>query len=96
VVIGLSHGLPAGEPFAELEVEPGPGGTVSAHVSPGGYGRLPLSPRVGDQLALSIYYDQHGHDYFTASDTTRHVTRTIRLAAGSVIYNHGFVIGAGG
>src|SRR6185369_10636783 len=32
VVIGLSHGLPAGEPFAELEVEPGPGGTVSAHV----------------------------------------------------------------
>src|SRR6185437_13854831 len=96
VVIGLSHGLPAGEPFAELEVEPGPGGTVSAHVSPGGYGTLPLSPRVGDQLALSIYYDQHGHDYFTASDTTRHVTRTIRLAAGSVIYNHGFVIGAGG
>jgi hypothetical protein len=96
VVIGLSHGLPVGEPFAELEVEPGPGGTVSAHVSPGGYGRLPLSPRVGDQLALSIYYDQHGHDYFTASDTTQHITRTVRLAAGSVIYNHGFVIGAGG
>jgi hypothetical protein len=59
VVIGLSHGLPVGEPFAELEVEPGPGGTISAHVSPGGYGTLPLSPRVGDQLALSIYYDQH-------------------------------------
>ena len=93
VVIGLSHGLPAGEPFAELEVEPGPGGTISAHVSPGGYGTLPLSPRVGDQLALSIYYDQHGHDYFTASDTTQHITRTIRLPAGSVIYNHGFMIG---
>jgi hypothetical protein len=55
VVIGLSHGLPVGEPFAELEVEPGPGGAVSAHVSPGGYGRLPLSPRVGDQLAISIF-----------------------------------------
>jgi Peptidase A4 family len=94
-VIGLSHGLPVGEPFAELEVEPGPGGTISAHVSPGGYGTLPLSPRVGDQLALSIYYDQHGHDYFTASDTTQHVTRTIRLTAGSVIYNHGFMIGGG-
>ena len=96
VVIGLSHGLPVGEPFAELEVEPGPGGAVSAHVSPGGYGRLPLSPRVGDQLAISIFYDQHGHDYFTASDTTQHITRTIRLAAGSVIYSHGFVIGGGG
>jgi hypothetical protein len=94
-VIGLSHG-PVGEAFAELEVEPGPGGTISAHVSPGGYGTLPLSLRVGDQLALSIYYDQHGHDYFTASDTTQHVTRTIRLTAGSVIYNHGFMIAPGG
>ena len=96
VVIGLSHGLPVGEPFAELEVEPGPGGTIGAHVGPGGYGTLPLSPRVGDQLALSIYYDQHGHDYFTASDTTQHITRTIRLTAGNVVYNHGFFIGVGG
>ena len=96
VVIGLSHGLAVGEPFAELEVEPGPGGAVTAHVSPGGYGTLPLSPRVGDQLALSIYYDQHGHDYFTVSDTTQHITRTVRLTAGSVIYNHGFMIAPGG
>ena len=95
-VIGLSHGQPVGEPFAELEVdqEGGPGGvSVEAHVSPGGYGRLPLSPRAGDQLAISIYYDQHGHDYFTASDTTQHITRTVRLTVGSVIYNHGFVVG---
>jgi hypothetical protein len=97
VVIGLSHGLPVGEPFAELQVEPGGGtGSVRAHVSPGGYGTLPLSPRAGDQLALSIYYDQHGHDYFTASDTTQHITRTVQLTAGRVIYNHGFVIGVGG
>ena len=94
----FSHGQPVGEPFAELEVnqEGGPGGvSVEAHVSPGGYGRLPLSPRAGDQLAISIYYDQHGHDYFTASDTTQHITRTVRLTAGSVIYNHGFVVGRG-
>ena len=98
-VIGLSHGQPIGEPFAELEVnqEGGPGGvSVEAHVSPGGYGRLPLSPRAGDQLAISIYYDQHGHDYFAASDTTQHITRTVRLTVGSVIYNHGFVVGGGG
>jgi hypothetical protein len=97
VVIGFSHGLPVGEPFAELEVEQGGGtGSVNAHVSPGGYGRLPLSPRVGDQLAISIFYDQHGHDYFTASDTTQHVTRTVRLTVGNVVYNHGFFIGVGG
>jgi hypothetical protein len=95
--IGLSHGQPVGQPFAELEVEQGGGtGSVSAHVSPGGYGTLPLSPRVGDQLAISIYYDQHGHDYFTASDTTQHITRTVRLTVGSVVYNHGFVVGLGG
>jgi hypothetical protein len=95
--IGLSHGLPVGEPFAEFSVEPGGGaGSVNAHVSPGGYGKLPLSPRVGDQLAISIYYDQHGHDYFTASDTTQHVTRTVRLTVGNVVYNHGFFIGVGG
>jgi len=97
VDIGLSHGLPVGEPFAELSVEQGGGsGSVRAHVSPEGYGTLPLSPRAGDQLAVSIYYDQHGHDYFTASDTTQHITRTIRLTTGRVVYNHGFVIGVGG
>jgi hypothetical protein len=97
VDIGLSHGLPVGEPFAELSVGQGGGaGSVRAHVSPDGYGTLPLSPRPGDQLTISIYYDQHGHDYFTASDTTQHITRTIRLTTGSVVYNHGFVIGNGG
>ena len=96
-VIGLSHGHPAGEPFAGLEVEQGGGaGSVRAHASPGGYGTLALSPRVGDQLAISIYYDRHGHDYFTASDTTQHISRTVRLTVGSAVYDHGFVIGAGG
>ena len=100
-VIGLSHGQPVGEPFAELEVlkEDGPGGgtvSVEAHVSPGGYGTLPLSPRAGDQLAISIYYDQHGHDFFTASDTTQHITRTVRLTVGSVVYDYGFMVAPGG
>ena len=96
-VIGLSHGQPVGQPFAELEVdhEDGPGGgtvSVEAHVMPGGYGTLPLSPRAGDQLAISVYYDRQGHDYFTASDLTQHITRTVRLTVGSVVYNHGFMV----
>jgi hypothetical protein len=94
VVIGLSHGLKVDEAFAELKVYPD--SPLTAHVSPGGYGTLPVSPRVGDRVTVSIYYDQNGHDYFTASDITQHITRTIRLAAGSVIYDHGFVIVPGG
>ena len=27
-----------------------------------------LSPDVGDQLAISIFYDRHGHDYYSATD----------------------------
>jgi hypothetical protein len=97
VLIGLSHGLPVGEPFAELQVEAGldPGGVV-AHVSPGGYATLPLGARAGDQLAISMFYDQHGHDYFTATDTTRHLTGTVRLTVGNVVYDHSFVVSAGG
>ena len=97
MMIGLSHGQPVGAPFAEFGVEPGGGaGSVGAHVSPGGYAMLQLSPRVGDQLTLSIYYDRAGHDYFTAVDATQGITRTVRLTAGSVVYNHGFVVGVGG
>jgi hypothetical protein len=94
VVMGFSHGLEVGEPFAELEVIPD--SPITAHVSPGGYGRLPISARAGDQLTISMYYDQHGHDYFTASDTTQHITRTVRLTAGKVIYDHGFVVSVRG
>ena len=67
----------------------------SAWGDPGGSGTFRIGPGIGDRLTLSIYYDQHGHDYFTASDTTQHITRTIRLTTGSVVYNHGFVIGGG-
>ena len=39
---------------------------------------------MGDRLAISIYYDQRGHDYFTATDLTQHTTQTVRLAAGGI------------
>jgi hypothetical protein len=94
VVIGLSHGLDVQEPFAELGVSAGD--PLEANVNASTYGTLGITPRVGDQLTVSIYYDQHGHDYFTATDTTQHITRTIRLTVGNVIYGHGFVIVPGG
>jgi len=37
-----------------------PGGPVSWG-DPGGSGTFRISPRTGDRLTLSIYYDQHGH-----------------------------------
>jgi len=38
-------------------------------------------PVPGDQLTVSIDYDQHGHDYFTVTDTTRHTTQTVKVPA---------------
>jgi hypothetical protein len=46
-----------------------------------------LAPRAGDRLALSIYYDQHGHTYFTAADITLGATQTVRVTVGDVIYS---------
>jgi len=40
--------------------------------------RLNLSPKVGDLLRLSIYYDQHGHVYFTAAGVTSGTSDTFK------------------
>ena len=40
--------------------------------------RFKVSPNVGDQLTVSVYYDRQGHNYFTAADLTQHTTQTIR------------------
>ena len=38
-----------------------------------------ISPNVGDVLALSIYYDRAGHDFFTATDYTMGVSQTVSV-----------------
>ena len=48
---------------------------------------LAVSPHIGDRLVLSIYYDQHGHDYFTATDITRRTSQTVRVNVGTVVYD---------
>ena len=85
-VIGLrtSCGSQCQGPFAVIEVLPGGGrGSVQyqGFLTPGNF---LVSPRVGDRLAISIYYDQRGHDYFTATDLTQHTTQTVRLKAGGI------------
>ena len=98
VDIGFGHGTDVGQPFAILSVGPADGGPaiVEANANASSYGVLPVSPRVGDQLTISMYYDQRGHDYFTATDITQHTTGTVRLNVGNVVYDHAFVVSLGG
>jgi len=53
-------------------------------------GSFRVSPQVGDRLAISIYYDRHGHTYFTAADLTQHTTQTVRLKSGGIspVFDH--------
>jgi hypothetical protein len=46
-----------------------------------------ISPKVGDQVAVSIYCDRHGHDSFTATDLTQHITKTAQQTVGNVVYD---------
>jgi hypothetical protein len=73
---------------ASISVAPG-GGTSSVWWLASYHNQLPfrLAPRVGDRLALSIFYDQHGHTYFTATDTTQRTTQTVKVTVGNVIYS---------
>jgi hypothetical protein len=52
-----------------------------------------LSPDVGDQLAISIFYDQHGHDYFTATDITQGTAQTVRSDVGGPVYTTAWLRG---
>jgi len=52
-----------------------------------------ISPGYGDRLALSIYYDRHGHDYFTVTDLTKHVSQTVRQAVPAVVYDGAALLG---
>ena len=70
----------------QITVAPG-GGPVSWG-DPGRSGTFRISPRIGDRLTLSIYYDQHGHDYLTATDITRHTTQTVRTNVPKMTYLH--------
>jgi hypothetical protein len=74
------------EPYTNIEVLAGGGaGSISyqASTASGSFtsGTFTIQPKTGDQLTVSIYYDQHGHDYFTVTDTTRHTTQTVKMTA---------------
>lgn len=89
--IALQHAKPTAWPGAGITVRGGGGkGSVTWYAYPRprrGAGTFTVSPRPGDRLVLSIYYDQHGHDFLTASDLTRGGTQSIRVTVGNVVYD---------
>jgi hypothetical protein len=65
-------------PSDAIGVSPGGGpGSIYYQGFPNG-GEFKVSPNIGDQLTVSVYYDRQGHNYFTATDLTQHTTQTIR------------------
>lgn len=85
-------------PLTDITVMPGGGdGTVvwTDHSAPHTIrsGTFAVSPHIGDQLVISIYFDQHGHDFFTATDLTQHTTQTVRAHTGSPVYDNAVLAG---
>ena len=73
---------------AWINVDPGGGADSVGYAATNvGTGPFRLAPRVGDRLAISIYYDQRGHDFFTVTDLTRPATQTVMLYVGQLIYS---------
>jgi hypothetical protein len=93
--IGIHASCPGqcGPPFAQITVVPGGGPGSIIYDGFTSAGSFQVSPQVGDRLAISIYYDQHGHNYFTATDLTQHTTQTLRRNAGGLhpAYNHAYL-----
>ena len=78
----------AGTGPALVTVAPGGGpGSVTWAARGHASGRFHLTPLAGDQVAVSLYYDQQGNDSFTATDLTQHITQTVRVAVGVVVYD---------
>ena len=79
---------------AWINVDPGGGADSVGYAATNvGTGPFRLAPRVGDRLAISIYYDQRGHTYFTATDITQGTTQTVRVNVGNVVYDKALLVG---
>ena len=93
MLITLQNTEPVGTIGAVILIRPG-GGSSSVEwgslqkVTPFG-----LSPKAGDQLRVSIYFDQRGHTYFTATDLTQGITRTGRAQTGDAVYTEATLLG---
>jgi hypothetical protein len=92
VLMTVGHtGGPTPRPYAYIEVTPGGGAGSISYTCNAAAGTFTVSPQPGDQLAVSIYYDQNGHYSYTVTDTTQGTTQTITtkaLYADSMVLNY--------
>ncbi len=73
---------------AWINVDPGGGADSVGYAATNvGTGPFRLAPRIGDRLAISIYYHQRGYIFFTVTDLTRPATQTVMLYVGRLIYS---------
>ena len=81
-LVTLGHtGGPTPRPYANIQVLPGGGAGSISYDSNAAHGPFTVAPKPGDQLRVSIFYDQNGHYSFTAADTTQGSTQTVSMAA---------------
>ena len=81
-LVTLGHnGGPTPRPYADIDVRPGGGAGSISYVSNAAAGAFTVQPKPGDQLAVSIFYDQHGHYSLTVTDTTQAATQTVTVPA---------------
>jgi hypothetical protein len=94
-LVALGHnGGATPRPYANIQVVPGGGAGSISYTSNAAAGTFTVNPKPGDQLRVSIYYDRHGHYFFTVTDTTR-ATQTVTVAApyaGSMPLNYAEVL----
>jgi hypothetical protein len=77
----LHNGGPTPRPNASIGIAPGGRPGSISYSTNAAQGTFTLTPNVGDQLAVSIFYDQHGHYQFTATDLTQNTTQTVTANA---------------
>lgn len=97
-LVTLGHnGGPTPRPYADIDVRPGGGAGSISYVSNAAAGAFTVQPKPGDQLAVSIFYDQHGHYALTVTDTTQAATQTVTVPApyaASMVLNSAVVAGS--
>lgn len=82
VQVSLAHnGGPTPRPNANIGITPGGRPDSISYSTNAAVGTFTLTPNVGDQLAVSIFYDRHGHYQFTATDLTQNTTQTVTVNA---------------
>jgi hypothetical protein len=81
-LVTLGHnGGPTPRPYVDIDVRPGGGAGSISYVSNAAAGTFTVQPNPGDQLAVSIFYDRHGHYSLTVTDATQGAAQTVTVPA---------------